>query len=82
MSCSNLLDELGVLRSVDVLCKRDGLDGHPQRDLSAVQALNLLESGLVRDELRRHRDRSVITVNSSQGKKSERHTLAMDPLVE
>jgi hypothetical protein len=53
MSSSDLLDEFGVLGPVDVLGKGDGLDRHPERDLLAVHALDVVETGLVGDVLSR-----------------------------
>jgi hypothetical protein len=51
MSSSDLLNEFGVLRSVDVLGEGDGLDRHPKRDLLAVHALDVVQASLVRDVL-------------------------------
>ena len=51
MSCSDLLDKLGVLGAIDVLGERDGLDRHAKRNLLAVHALDVVQARLVGDVL-------------------------------
>lgn len=63
MGSSDLLDELCVLRSVDVLSKGDGLDRHPKGNLVSIHALDVVQAGLVGDVLQAKENNCVSAVD-------------------